>query len=140
MSRGLRIGELARRAGCPVETIRYYEREGVLPEPARSEGNYRLYGKSHVERLLFIRRCRSLDMSLAETRKLLGFHDAPDEICLGVDALLDNHIGHVADRISELQALQKQLQKLRGRCRKVRTVKDCGILKSLGNGEEAEIC
>lgn len=57
----MKIGELAKRTGCPVETIRYYEREGLLPEPARSEGNYRQYTLAHVERLSFIRHCRSLD-------------------------------------------------------------------------------
>ena len=62
----MKIGELAKRTGCPVETIRYYEREGLLPEPARSEGNYRQYTLAHVERLSFIRHCRSLDMTQDE--------------------------------------------------------------------------
>ncbi len=131
MNRGLRIGELAKRGGCQVETIRYYEREGLLPKPARTEGNYRLYGKAEVDRLLFIRRCRSLDMSLKETRMLVSFFNAPDEICIGVDNLLDDHINKVADRISELLALQRQLKMLRNQCKIVRTSKDCGILKSL---------
>ena len=131
MSRGLRIGELAKRAGCLVETVRYYESEGLLPKPYRSQANYRLYEGAQVERLLFIRRCRSLGMSLDETRKLLCFRDAPDETCIGVDNLLDGHLAQVTGRISELQALKKQLQELRGRCHEVRTAKDCGILKSL---------
>ena len=131
MSRGLRIGELAKRAGCLVETVRYYESEGLLPKPDRSQANYRLYEGAHAERLQFIRRCRSLGMSLDETRELLRSRDAPDDTCIGVDNLLDGHLGQVAARIAELQALQEQLQELRGRCRKVRTVKDCGILKSL---------
>jgi Cd(II)/Pb(II)-responsive transcriptional regulator len=136
MSLDLRIGELAKRVSCQVETIRFYEHEGLMPKPPRSVGNYRLYGEFHVERLLFIRRCRSMGMSLEETQKLLSFHDAPDEICIGVDTMLDNHIGHVADRISELLVLQKQLKNIRGLCKKVRTCKDCGILKSLGCSQE----
>lgn len=133
MSKRLKIGELAKRASCLVETIRYYEREGLLLEPARSEGNYRLYTNVHVERLQFIRHCRSLDMTLEEIRNLLRFRDAPDENCSEVDALLEEHIKHVADRIKELRFLQKDLRRLRGQCEQARTTKDCGILKSLGN-------
>ena len=95
MAAGLKIGELAQRTGTQVETIRYYEREGLLPEPARSEGNYRLYDKAHTERLSFIRHCRSLDMTLDEIRALLKFRDAPNQECGEVNALLDEHIGHV---------------------------------------------
>ena len=72
MSKHLKIGELAKRTGCPVETIRYYEREALLAAPRRSEGNYRLYDDAHAERLQFIRHCRSLDMTLDEIRSLLG--------------------------------------------------------------------
>jgi Cd(II)/Pb(II)-responsive transcriptional regulator len=129
----LKIGELAKRTDCHVETIRYYEREGLLPAPARSEGNYRMYGAVHVERLQFIRHCRSLDMTLDEIRNLLHFKDAPEESCGEVNDLLDKHIGHVADRIEELQALQQQLLELRARCGSAQAAKDCGILQQLGN-------
>ena len=61
-----RIGELARRAECLVQTVRYYEAEGLLPQAARSDGNFRMYDESHLERLLFIRRCRAKDMNLAD--------------------------------------------------------------------------
>jgi Cd(II)/Pb(II)-responsive transcriptional regulator len=92
----MKIGELARAARAQVETIRYYEREGLLPPAPRSDGNYRIYGPVHVERLAFIRHCRSLDMPLAEIRVLLRFKDAPQAECGEVNALLDEHIGHVA--------------------------------------------
>ena len=69
----MKIGELASGTGTPVETIRYYEREGLLPAAARTEGNYRVYGQEHAQRLLFVRRCRSLDMTLQEIRALLTF-------------------------------------------------------------------
>ncbi len=131
MKIALKIGELARQTGCPVETIRYYERDGLLSAPARSEGNYRLYDKRHVERLSFIRRCRSLDMTLDEIRILLRFRDAPDENCETVNELLDAHIGHVATRISELKRLEKQLGELRRRCGEKRQARDCGILNEL---------
>ena len=73
----IRIGDLAKRSGCEVVTIRYYEKEGLLPKPARSGGNFRLYGEAHIERLQFIRHCRSLDMTLSEIRALLGLRDNP---------------------------------------------------------------
>lgn len=88
----MRIGELAQASLCSVETVRYYEREGLLPPPARSSGNYRLYGPGHVERLRFIRHCRSLDMSHDEMRALLAFRDSPHKGCDELNALLDEHI------------------------------------------------
>ncbi|WP_019139756.1 Cd(II)/Pb(II)-responsive transcriptional regulator [Noviherbaspirillum massiliense] len=131
MPSGLKIGELGARTGCNIETIRYYEREGLLPEPARSDGNYRLYGSEHVERLTFIRHCRSLDMTLDEIRTLLAFRDAPEQNCGEVNALLDEHIGHVEARIAELKLLEKQLRRLRCLCSQAQAARDCGILQGL---------
>lgn len=131
MTEGLRIGELARRTGCQVETIRYYEREGLLPFPERSEGNYRLYTIGHVERLSFVRHCRSLDMTLEEIRILLRCHDAPDKNCGEVNALLDGHIVQVEKRITQLKKLKGQLEKLRRLCGEGGIAKDCGILNEL---------
>src|ERR1700751_2743964 len=133
MSNSLKIGELAKRTGCLVETIRFYEREHLLLSPARSKGNYRLYTNVHVERLQFIRHCRSLDMTLEEIRNLLRFRDAPDENCGEVNALLDEHIQHVTKRIKELKLLQKNLRGLRNRCQEEQATKDCGILQSLAS-------
>jgi Cd(II)/Pb(II)-responsive transcriptional regulator len=137
MSNTLKIGELAKRAGCLVETIRYYEREGLLLEPTRSEGNYRLYKDIHLERLQFIRHCRSLDMTLEEIRDLLRFRDAPDENCSQVNAFLDEHIERVANRIKELKLLQKNLRGLRNLCQQTRATKDCRILQSLGSSTKS---
>ena len=131
MTSGMKIGDLAQATFCPVETVRYYERAGLLPAPARSGGNYRLYGPAHVERLRFIRHCRSLDMSHDEIRTLLKFRDAPEKQCAEVNALLDEHIGHVARRIDELALLARELKALRSQCRAVRTARDCGIMQSL---------
>ncbi len=131
MTTGLRIGELAKRTNCQIETIRYYEREGLLHAPERTDGNYRLYQDAHVERLRFIRQCRSLDMALDEIRTLLRFCDAPEKNCGEVNELLDEHIGHVARRIAELKAMEKQLKELRRQCIKAQAAKDCGILNEL---------
>ncbi len=131
MASSIKIGELAVAAECQVETIRYYEREGLLPAPNRSAGNYRLYGDGHLERLTFIRHCRSLDMSLAEVRRLLHFKDAPDENCGEVNSLLDTHIRRISHRMAELRTLQQQMIELRSFCTQERASKDCGILHGL---------
>lgn len=127
----MKISELANETGSSVETIRYYEKQGLLPEPARTSANYRMYGDAHIARLRFIRHCRYLDMTHQEIRRLLAFCDSPQESCSEVNALLDRHIEHVAERISELHALQRHLRELRRQCAQVRTAKDCGILQSL---------
>jgi len=127
----MKIGELARLAGTNVETIRYYERDGLLPVPARSEGNYRIYGETHAQRLFFIRRCRGLDMTLDEIRVLLHFKESPLENCADVNSLLERHIGHVTQRMQELQELERQLNDLRERCGEARDAAHCGILDSL---------
>ncbi|MCK2184164.1 Cd(II)/Pb(II)-responsive transcriptional regulator [Halomonas getboli] len=132
----MKIGELARRTDCRVVTIRYYEREGLLPEPARSESNYRLYGEAHVERLAFIRHCRALDMTLDEIRALLDCHDHPDSPCQEADALIDAHLDHVAARIAQLQTLERSLQTLRARCQGQRSAAECGILDALAHPPE----
>ena len=127
----MKIGELANLTGVQVETIRHYEREGLLPHTKRSEGNYRVYDESHGQRLSFIRHCRSLDMTLDEIRFLLRFRDAPTGNCGEVNALLDEHIGHVAQRIKELRQLEKQLKALRELCPGMQDTEHCGILNEL---------
>jgi Cd(II)/Pb(II)-responsive transcriptional regulator len=127
----MKIGELAAASDTAVETIRYYERESLLPEPARTESNYRIYGQEHLARLQFIRYCRGLDMSLDEIRVLLRFKDSPHENCGDVNSVLDEHIGHVSRRIKELRALEKELKDLGARCGEVREAQECGILEGL---------
>ena len=127
----MKIGELATHTGTLVETIRFYEREGLLPAPSRSGGNYRMYEDGHVRRLAFIRQCRVLDMTLDEIRKLLRYMDAPDEDCGEVNSLLDEHIDHLAHRIRELKVLERDLKQLRSQCGLARQAKDCGILGEL---------
>ncbi len=99
----MRIGELGQATGVDIETIRYYEKAELLPPPARAPNGYRAYTPAHLERLAFIRHCRSLDMTLEEIRALLRFREMPDENCGEVNELLDRHIEHVANRIAELR-------------------------------------
>lgn len=127
----MKIGDLAKQFRVPVETIRFYEKQGLLPAPARSGGNYRIYGPAHTDRLRFVVNCRALDMTLDEIRALLGFHDAPREDCGDINALLDEHLGHIGDRIAELQRLDRQLRRLRRACAAPRRGAPCGILESL---------
>ncbi|MGJ8525571.1 hypothetical protein LMG33818_001299 [Halomonadaceae bacterium LMG 33818] len=127
----MKIGELAKQMDCAVETIRYYEREGLLPTPIRSRGNYRLYGEHHLERMRFIRRCRALDMTLDEIRALLGLRDISTDQCRQVSGLINEHLQHVENRIGELQALRNQLVELQGYCGGERQGEHCGILTVL---------
>ena len=127
----MQIGELAQAAQTQTETIRFYEREGLLPPAARNAANYRVYEATHVQRLAFIRHCRSLDMTLDEIRVLLRFKDAPGAPCTEVNALLDEHIGHVAHRLRELRVLEKELRRLRQQCSSNQAAADCGILSGL---------
>lgn len=134
----MKIGELATKTGCPVETIRYYERSGLLPEPARSAGNYRVYGAAHQERLAFIRHCRLLDMSLDEVRRLLHFRDSPAEACDEVNAMLDCRLADVRTRIASILVLEEQLVALRSHCSQTRQAAQCGILHELDHAAQLD--
>ncbi len=127
----MKIGELAHVAQCTVETVRYYEKEGLLPEPARTAGNFRIYGPAHLERLRFIRNCRALDMSHDEIHTLLNLADHPTEDCGAVNSIFDQHIAHVEERLRELTQLKQQLTGLRQRCSGEQATDDCGILQGL---------
>ena len=127
----MKIGELAQVAQCTVETVRYYEKAGLLPETVRTAGNFRVYGPDHVERLRFIRNCRALDMSHEEIHTLLGLADHPQDSCGAVNTVFDEHISHVNERIRELTQLKQQLNTLRERCQTEQAVNDCGILQGL---------
>jgi Cd(II)/Pb(II)-responsive transcriptional regulator len=131
LERIMKIGELAQVAHCTVETVRYYEKEGLLPAPARTASNFRQYGPAHAERLRFIRNCRALDMSHGEIRALLILADQPTQGCGAINAVFDQHIAHVDERIRELVQLKEQLSGLRKRCQTEQAVDACGILLEL---------
>ena len=135
----MKIGELAARGGCDVQTVRFYEREGLLDEPERETSGYRRYADRHLQRLQFIRHCRSLDIPLPEVRELLKFAAQPEQSCAHVDALLDEHIERVRLRLAALRTLQKQLLALRGRCDGDPS-HSCAILESFMTAAEAHAC
>jgi Cd(II)/Pb(II)-responsive transcriptional regulator len=134
----MKIGELASAARCSPETVRFYEKAGLLPAPERSQGNYRQYGPAHLERLRFIRNCRGLDMAHEEIRALLGMVDHPARNCGAINHLLDEHIAHVQVRLRELQDLRRQLTGLRAQCQAEQAVDACGIVQGLASMETAE--
>lgn len=127
----MKIGQLASTAHCTVETIRYYEQVGLLRPPERTAANYRHYGPEHIERLRFIRNCRTLDMTHEEIRGLLDLMEQPADPCGGINQLLDRHIDHVNARMAELRQLKQQLTALRARCQTERAVAACGIVHGL---------
>ncbi len=127
----MRIGALGKATGVDVETIRYYEKAGLLPIPARHENGYRSYGEFHLERLAFVRHCRALDMPLAEIKRLLDFLGQPMAECADVDRLIDQQLTRVRTRIKSLRALERQLAALRGCCATPNTAANCGILQEL---------
>jgi Cu(I)-responsive transcriptional regulator len=126
----LSIGALSKATGTTVETIRWYERVGVLPAPARTPGNYRAYGTAHLERLSFIRRARDLGFSLDEIRELLRLSDDRERSCEAVDQVARQHLEEVERKIADLEALRRELQDLIGQCRHG-TVAECRILQAL---------
>ncbi len=129
----MKIGEIANLTGCSVQTIRFYEKEGLLESQRRSDGNFRLYDETAVEQLNFIRHCRSLDLSLPEIRQLIGLRSSPESRCDEVNQMIDRHIDQVEERIKELDGLMRQLVELRSHCASERTVEQCGILNDLSD-------
>ncbi|MCB4365941.1 Cd(II)/Pb(II)-responsive transcriptional regulator [Hydrogenophaga taeniospiralis] len=111
-----RIGEAAQRSGVSAANIRYYEREGLLQAQTRADNDYRLYSEADIHRLRFVRQCRAMDMSLDEVRTLLALDLNDKTDCATASAALDEHLGHVRQRLRELRALEKDLLALRNRC------------------------
>jgi len=112
----LAIGALSKRTGSKVETIRYYERVGLLPPPGRSAGGYRLYETGHLKRLTFVRRARALGFSIDEVRRLLDLADHRRRPCAEARALAAAHVGDVRAKIADLQAMERVLEETVARC------------------------
>src|SRR6266446_649468 len=112
------IGTLAKRSGVTVETIRYYERIGLLPAPPRSPGGYRVYSSVHAERLQFVRRARDLGLSLDEVRHLLSLADQKSNSCSKVHALATHHLADIRTRIADLKRMERVLARLVRSCAK----------------------
>jgi len=117
MNARIRIGELSRRTGCSIETIRYYERIGLLPAPVRSDGRYRLYDTADLRRLSFIRRARELGFTLDEVRTLVSLSaNAEQGACANVRELAESHLVEIRAKIADLRAMERVLTASVRRC------------------------
>ena len=136
----MRIGELSERSGCAVETIRFYEKRGLLPEPVRLANNYRSYGSAHLVRLHFIRHCRSLGLGLPDIARLVSFNATDPDGASAVHGMIERHIETVSMRIRELERLREHLRGLQRRCLGHRNGEPCGILLGLEEDAEKGVC
>ena len=124
------IGALSKRTGVNIETIRYYERIGVMPAPLRTEGGQRVYDDDHIKRLSFIRRCRALGFSLDDIRALLKLVDGGDHTCGEVHDMTVTHIADIRAKITDLKRMERVLKDMAARCAGG-DVPDCPILEAL---------
>lgn len=127
----MKIGELSKTSGCSVQTIRYYEREGLLSDPERSEGNFRLYSDKALKELEFVKHSRNLDIPLNDIKRLIELKNKPEESCSSVNALIEHQLALVNKRMKELKSLKKELQQMASTCGSGATIEVCGIIKSL---------
>ena len=128
----MKIGELSKATGTKVETIRYYERIGLLPSPPRTSGNYRSYGPDERQRLAFIRHSRDLGFTIEQIRSLLDLSDHPERDCETADQIASLHLEQVAEKIAQLATLHAELERIIGRCRGGLAA-DCRVIEALGN-------
>lgn len=123
--------DLVQKTGLSADTIRFYEKKKLVQPSFRGSNNYRYYHDDALKRLTFIKRCRTLDISLKEIDYLLELEQNPKQDCSAVNNLIDEHLRDVENKIAELQKFQTQLQQLRQSCSTQNTVGDCQILKQL---------
>ena len=129
------IGVLSRRTGCNVETIRYYERIGIMPAPPRTEGGSRRYRADHLKRLNFIRRSRQLGFSLEDIRGLLGFVDGGDYSCEEVRAVAQGHLEEVRRKVADLERIEEVMREMVARC-DAGVVPQCPVIEALFAGDD----
>jgi DNA-binding transcriptional MerR regulator len=129
---GQSIGDLSRATGVKATTIRFYEAEGLLPPPARSEGGHRVYRRAHLDRLGFIRHARELGFGMEDIRELLRLADAaPDAPCEGADAIARRHLAAVRDRLARLRSLEAELERMT--CCPHDRVAECRVIEVLAD-------
>ncbi len=127
------IGQLSKKADIPIDTIRYYEKVGVLDRIQRSENNYRVYTEQTLADLLFIKHCRELNISLSDIKTLKEMKTQPKQACTEIDNLVDKYLKEVSEKIERLLLLKESLIDLKQHCSTNRTVDECGILRELQN-------
>ncbi|MCB4456487.1 MULTISPECIES: MerR family transcriptional regulator [Leisingera] len=125
-------GELAKATGCNLETIRYYEKTGMMPDPPRTAAGHRIYGQSHIQRLRFILRARELGFAIDEIKGLLGLVDGGTQTCGEVKALTERHLSDVRRKIEDLRRIEKVLAATAGQC-SGEDVPECPVLEALAS-------
>ena len=131
------IGELSKRSGVKVTTIRYYERSGLLEEPDRSAGGQRLYTEADVKRITFVRHSRHLGFSLDAIRELLELQSHPGMDCETANRIAEEQLLRVRERIAQLAALETELERIAASCRGG-SVGDCKVIEALGDHSQCE--
>lgn len=132
----MKIGELAKRTMTNIETVRYYEKIGLMPPPGRTSSNYRAYGSAHLARLSFIRRARDLGFTLDAVRQLLAMSDDRNQSCESVDSVARAHLIEVERKIADLNALRIQLGRVLESCGHGR-IADCKIIEALAPADHS---
>jgi DNA-binding transcriptional MerR regulator len=132
MKSGLSIGTVAQRTGANIQTIRYYEQIGLLPEPPRTEGGQRRYDTDIVHRLAFIRHARELGFDIDSIRELLQLATTPDRPCNEADRIAEAHLQAVEDKIAKLASLRAELRRMLKECGKGQ-IAECRVIESLGD-------
>lgn len=129
-----KTGELADQAGVNKETIRFYEKKGLLTEPLRSDGGYRQYTQKDVERLVFIKNAKELGFALSEIKELLAIADGDIYKCCDVRQIAESKIAHITNQMKHLKDLKTTLTRLVNECQRAETIKNCPIIESLSDG------
>ena len=124
------IGEMSRRTGVNIETVRYYEKIGLMPKPNRSEGGNRLYNHVQLQRLFFIKRCREIGFSQSEIKALLSMVDHENITCAEVHRVTTAHVADIRQRIKDLRKLEKVLTQMANECSRG-DVPECPIIETL---------
>jgi Hg(II)-responsive transcriptional regulator len=135
----MRTGEVAAEAGVNVQTLRYYERRGLLPEPARRESGYRVYGPDAVRRVRFIKRAQELGFALSEAETLLALAAGGPEGCDAARGLAEEKMRELDRRIADLEAMRDSLRRLASTCARPRDERDCPLLQAIGESAPDEV-
>ena len=136
----MKISDLSHATGVEVETIRYYEKAGLLDPPAREANGYRRYGPPQLEQLSFVRHCRALDMPLADIKRLLDYAAGEKDLPGDIHTLIENQLARVQARLKSMKALQRQLSTLKAHCDADHAAHQCGILQELVAAAHGEAC
>lgn len=131
------ISDIAKNTDLSTDTIRFYEKRGLIQPNFRASNQYRYYGDEALKRLIFIKRCRALGMSLKEIEYLIQLEQNPEQDCCEVNQMIDQHLIDISNKIKELQLFKQQLMTLRESCNTPTTINHCQILKTLESIENS---